>query len=231
VIGPTSVSLEQLNLEGSSSVKQDTSARTACYQLEMKLPEPSQHEGISPALPGAETSDAAARNYNLNVRMPCGNGQAYSVSQNKVVYLPASCCQEKQSMTEAECSSVAEVVVQSVKHRVSELELQNSNTNGSTSKKISLDRKGLVLNLTTQFESSSSKPSSPNTADGEQAEGQYSEADEGDKQTAESQTKVAPQMLTAVLVKKEIWDPGEKESPTALQYPCTSHKNPYGHPG
>jgi len=227
VIGPTSVSLEQLNLEGSSTVKQDTFARTACCQLEMKLPKPSQHDGISPALPGTEKSDAAARNYNLNVRMPCGNGQAYSVSQNKVVYLPASCCQEKQSMTEAECSSVAEVVVQSVKHRVSELELQNSNTNGATSKKLSLDRKGLVLNLTTQFESSSSKPSSPNTADGEQAERQCSQADEGDKQTAESQTKVAPQMLTAVLVKKEIWDPGEKESPTvyAVEHVTSSPPN------
>lgn len=227
MIGPTSVSLERLNLEGSSAVKQDTSARTACSQLEMKPPEPSPHDEISPALPGTETSDAASRNYNLNVRMPCGNGQAYSVSQNKVVYLPASCCQEKQSTTESECSSVAEVVVPSVKDRVSELELQNSNTNGAKSKKISLDRKGLVLNLTTQFESSSSKPSSPNTADGEQAERQCSKAVEGDQQTAQSQTKLAPHMLTAVLVKKEIWDPGEKESPTvcAVEHVTSSPPN------
>lgn len=214
VVGPTSVSLEHLNLEAASAVKQDTSARTACSRLETKPPEPSPPDGISPALSGTETSDTAACNYNLNVRMPCGNGQAYSVSQNKVVHLPASCCQEKQSVTESECSSEAEAVVPSVKHRVSELELQNSNINGATSKKIPLDRKGLVLNLTTQFESSSSKPSSPNTADGEQAERQCTKAVEGDQQTAQSQTKLAPQMLTAVLVKKEIWDPGEKDSPT-----------------
>ena len=120
VIGPASFSLDRLYLEGSSAVKQDTSVRSACSRLEMKPPEPNPHDGISPALPGTETSDAASRNYNLNVRMPCGNGQAYSVSQNKVVYLPASCCQEKQSMTEAECFSVTEVVVPSVKDRVSE---------------------------------------------------------------------------------------------------------------
>ena len=191
---PTSVSLEQLNVEAGSPVKQDASTRSPCSQQDSKCNKIA--EAISPTLPCTETTEAA-RNCNLNVRMPCGNGQAYSVSQNKVVYLPASCCQE-------------EVVVPSVKHRVNELELQNTHTNGAASRKISLDRKGLVLNLTNQFESSNSKPGSPTTAEGELDNKEV----EDDEQTAQAQTKLAPQMLTAVLVKKEIWDPGEKESPT-----------------
>lgn len=199
-------------MEGVSPAKQDMSTTIACSRLEIKLPEPSPQDGISPTLPRTETTEAA-RNYNLNVRMPCGNGQAYSVSQNKVVYLPASCCQEKQCTSEFECSTVAEGVVPSVKHRVSELESQNSHPNGTASKKISSDRKRLVLNLTTQFESSGSKPGSPNAAEAEQ-ERLCSNAVEEDEHTAQSQTKPVPQMLTAVLVKKEIWDPGERESPT-----------------
>ncbi|KDR09737.1 Protein phosphatase Slingshot, partial [Zootermopsis nevadensis] len=174
---------------GNVTAKQDASTSVARSRLETKLPEPRPQDGIPPILPQKETTEAA-RNYNLNVRMPCGNGQAYSVSQNKVVYLPASCCQEKQCISEVECSSVAEGVVPSVKHRVSELESQNSHPNGTASKKMSLDRKRLVLNLTTH-----------NTVE----EGEH---------TAQSQTKLRPHMLTAVLVKKEIWDPGEKESPT-----------------
>ena len=169
---PTSVSLEQLNLEADSPVKQDECKRNTCSQQDSKTPVQSCHE-----------PSEAARNCNQNVRMPYSNGQAYSVSQNKVVYLPAS-----------------------VKHRVNELELQSTHTNGASSRKISLDRKGLVLNLTNQFETSSSKPGSPTTTEDELLE--------EEEQTAQAQTKLAPQMLTAVLVKKEIWDPGEKESPT-----------------
>ncbi|PSN43513.1 hypothetical protein C0J52_21209 [Blattella germanica] len=197
--GPTSVSLKQLNMEGVPPVKPELCARTVCSRQESKCSKPAElspQEAGSPTLPCAEL-DEAARNYNLNVRMPCGNGQAYSVSQNKVVYLPASCSQE-------------EVVVPSVKHRVIELEHQTTHTNGASSRKISLDRKGLVLNLTNQFESSTSKPGSP-TALEDELEIKTAEEDE---QTAQTQTKLAPQMLTAVLVKKEIWDPGDKESPT-----------------
>lgn len=211
-VGPTSVSLEQLNLEGASPAKQDASTSVARSRLETKLPEPRPQDGIPPILPQKETTEAT-RNYNLNVRMPCGNGQAYSVSQNKVVYLPASCCQEKQCISEVECSSVAEGVVPSVKHRVSELESQNSHPNGTASKKMSLDRKRLVLNLTTQFESSGSKPVSPSAVEAEQERPCSNTVEEGEH-TAQSQTKLRPHMLTAVLVKKEIWDPGEKESPT-----------------
>ncbi|XP_023720317.1 uncharacterized protein LOC111871434 isoform X3 [Cryptotermes secundus] len=236
VTGPTSVSLEHLNLEGTSPVKQDTSPRIACSRLEIKPQERSPQDGISPALPATETTDAA-RNYNLNVRMPCGNGQAYSVSQNKVVYLPASCSQGKQCMSEVESSfTAAEVVVPSVKHRVNELELQNSHTNDAANKKVFLDRKGLVLNLMTQFESSGSKPSSPDAAEGEEEERQFSKTSEEDEQTAQFQMKLAPQMLTAVLVKKEIWDPGQKESPTvyAVEHiaPVTSSppNSPVSHP-
>lgn len=208
------MSLEHLNLEGTSPAKQDTSPSIACSRLEIKPQELSPQDGISPTLPATETTDAA-RNYNLNVRMPCGNGQAYSVSQNKVVYLPGSCSQGKQRASEAErFSTAAEVVVPSVKHRVSELELQNSHANGTASKKVFLDRKGLVLNLMTQFESSGSKPSSPDAAEGEQDERRCCKVSEEEELTAHSQLKLAPHMLTAVLVKKEIWDPGEKESPT-----------------
>uniref|UniRef100_A0A146KQX0 protein-serine/threonine phosphatase n=1 Tax=Lygus hesperus TaxID=30085 RepID=A0A146KQX0_LYGHE len=74
-----------------------------------------------------------ARNYNLNVRMPCGNGLAYSVSQNKILHLP--------------CTQSPDNGLSSVKHRVSALESANS-----TVQKPRTDRKGLVLNLTTQFE-------------------------------------------------------------------------------
>ncbi|XP_075220500.1 protein phosphatase Slingshot isoform X3 [Lycorma delicatula] len=78
-----------------------------------------------------------AHNYNINVRMPCGNGLAYSVSQNKILHLP---CEQSAS----------------VKTRVSALESANAaesqlpNTPSLGRK----DRKGLVLNLTSQFEES-----------------------------------------------------------------------------
>jgi len=73
-----------------------------------------------------------ARNYNINVRMPCANGLTYSVSQNKIVHL--------------QCSQTAEEI-SSVKTRVSALESQRSGPGGKRG-----DRKGLVLNLTSQFE-------------------------------------------------------------------------------
>ena len=70
-----------------------------------------------------------------NVLMPCGNGQSYSVSQNKIVHLPGP-----------------SLDTPSVKNRVSKLETQQGQR-----------RKGLVLNLTNQFEAVSSKPSSPSS--------------------------------------------------------------------
>lgn len=67
--------------------------------------------------------------------MPCDNGQSYSVSQNQIVHLPGP------------------PDTPSVKHRVIKLE--------STGQLGQQRRKGLVLNLTNQFEAASSKPSSP----------------------------------------------------------------------
>ncbi|XP_043272054.1 probable serine/threonine-protein kinase nek3 isoform X2 [Venturia canescens] len=66
-----------------------------------------------------------------NVLMPCCNGQSYSVSQNQIVHLPGP------------------DVTPSVKNRVSKLETQGHR------------RRGLVLNLTNQFEAAVSKPASP----------------------------------------------------------------------
>lgn len=73
-----------------------------------------------------------------------------------------------------------EATIASVKHRINALESQNGNGTPCLGRRLPLDRKGLVLNLTSQFE---------------------------------EEVKVAPSppLLTAVLVKKEIWDPGERE--------------------
>ncbi|KAJ8880969.1 hypothetical protein PR048_017442 [Dryococelus australis] len=177
--GPVSVSLEQLNLETGTTAKPGT---------------PSCAKSVLPV------SFLEARNHNLNVRMPCGNGQAYSVSQNKVLYLPGS----------------------SVKHRVIELE-----------RKTQPDKKGLKLKLTSQYECSDSE-STTDTSEvilcdrvrtEEREVGDRLEKEngcvEGDSRGEEvepvvSQTKLAPQMLTAVLVKKEIWDPGESNGDSVV---------------
>ncbi|XP_052125223.1 protein phosphatase Slingshot isoform X3 [Frankliniella occidentalis] len=81
--GPTSVSLEYLNSDGNATNSSDkevlgeqsctTSTNTSANEAQRTLGEP-----------------VVTRNYNGNVRMPCGNGLMYSVSQNKVVHLPGS---------------------------------------------------------------------------------------------------------------------------------------------
>jgi len=78
------------------------------------------------------------RNYNLNVRLPCSNGQAYSVSQNKVLFLPP--CKGSDCMS-------------SVKLRVNEFESQSGGLVSRPSSQVP-DTTGLVLNLTSQFEGS-----------------------------------------------------------------------------
>lgn len=90
-----------------------------------------------------------------HVLMPCDNGESYSVSPNRIVHLPGN----------------NENNVSTVKDRVNVLE-----------KKV--DKKKLVLNLTTQFESG---------------------------KDVEEESRSSPPMLRAVLMKKEIWDPGEKD--------------------
>lgn len=55
----------------------------------------------------------------------------------------------------------SEAHIASVKHRVNALESQNGNTTPHLGRKTGLDRKGLVLNLTSQFEEEKTAPSPP----------------------------------------------------------------------
>lgn len=116
------------------------------------------------SLKSAMKKSITEMNAGENVLMPCDNGESYSVSPNRIVHLPG----HNHDQTSA-----------SVKDRVNELEAQQKT-----------DKKKLVLNLTTQFESTNDASSS---------------------NEEEAQPKLTPPMLRAVLVKKEIWDPGEKQ--------------------
>ncbi|XP_012272968.1 uncharacterized protein LOC105695717 isoform X2 [Orussus abietinus] len=136
-----------------------------------------------------------------NVLMPCDNGESYSVSQNQIVHLPGP-------------------DTPSVKHRVSKLEPQGPR------------RKGLVLNLTNQFEAATSKPSSPGSDTDSKPLPLPQSPVAGDKPVSngigcssleercrdDSQGQRAPKQLTAVLLKQEVWDPGDQtyEKETAL---------------
>lgn len=124
-----------------------------------------------------------------NVLMPCDNGQSYSVSQNQIVQLTTG------------------PETPSVKHRVSKLE----------------KRKGLVLNLTNQFEAATSKPSSPGSdtdgrTDGKPLPPSPSEANEklllNGLVDQQAQSQHIPQ-VTAVVLKKEVWDPGDTRNTKA----------------
>lgn len=125
------------------------------------------------------------RNHNSHLRIPCRNGQMYSVSQNRIVYLPGTCYSSKDKSE----------IVPYVKHRVNELESQSGSSNPEanvTNKKLQSDRKGLVLNLTNQFETSCSKSGSPTEA--------CRPAESADAKSDGS---------CLILVKDESWDPGE----------------------
>ncbi|KAF4519713.1 hypothetical protein B566_EDAN003963 [Ephemera danica] len=204
-LSPTSLSMEHLSVDGSSQDEQDSPDEegslpsSTCTTKAVSLSTPAGRRSTETELsasrgsPSHQHPESEARNYNLNVRMPCGNGQAYSVSQNKVVFLPS--CQDSPSSS-----------VSSVKLRVTALESQQALT-GSCKPGVSLqvpDRKGLVLNLTSQFEAAGSKPGSPEESSTDPV------LDE--ELTAMTQTKLAPQKLQAILVKKEIWDPAEHKS-------------------
>lgn len=76
-----------------------------------------------------------------NVLMPCDNGQSYSVSQNQIVHLPGPDNKSSSSSPTNSCTA--------------------NNCKHTTARKP--ERKGLVLNLTNQFEAASSKPSSPSS--------------------------------------------------------------------
>ncbi|EGI65205.1 Protein phosphatase Slingshot [Acromyrmex echinatior] len=125
-----------------------------------------------------------------NVLMPCDNGQSYSVSQNKIMHLPAPT-----------------PGTPSVKNRISKLETQGQK------------RKGLVLNLTNQFEAASSKPSSPGSDTDAKSLPQSSIAEDNAKpienghshceQSQETQDITAS--VSSGLSEKETWDPGEEQ--------------------
>ncbi|XP_076282421.1 protein phosphatase Slingshot isoform X2 [Lasioglossum baleicum] len=108
-----------------------------------------------------------------NVLMPCGNGQSYSVSQNKIVHLPSPSPD-----------------IPSVKNRIIKLETQGQK------------RRGLVLNLTSQFEGVGSKPSSP-TSDSDNKPRAQSPIMQGVQENG----LLAQQSSEA---KQDVWDPGEK---------------------
>lgn len=113
--------------------------------------------------------------------MPCDNGQSYSVSQNKIVHLPAPT-----------------PGTPSVKNRISKLETQGQK------------RKGLVLNLTNQFEAASSKPSSPGSDSDAKSLPQGSIAEDNAK-PIENGHPHCERTQEAREVEKKVWDPGEGE--------------------
>lgn len=91
-----------------------------------------------------------------NVLLPCDNGESYSVSPNRIVHLPGQTHEQNAS----------------VKERVNELEAQQENK---------MEKKKLVLNLTSQFETTSQNSKPPSPKDVEEAS------------------------------KMETWDPGEQQ--------------------
>ncbi|XP_014285480.1 protein phosphatase Slingshot [Halyomorpha halys] len=107
--------------------KEDNAKDSDVDMKEVPPPAPPPPPPLPPFPPIPE-----ARNYNINVRMPC-NGLTYSVSQNKILHLP--------------CLQSQENGVSSVKTRISALESQKAMDRRRKS-----DRRGLVLNLTCQFE-------------------------------------------------------------------------------
>jgi len=133
---PTSLSMEHLLTEGPTCQEESeklSSENPSDFPVEVQ----SDAEKTC-ACERSDTCDTETRNYNLNVRLPCSNGQTYSVSQNKVLFLPP--CKG------SDCQS-------SVKSRVNELESQNGGLVSKPSSEMP-DTTGLVLNLASQFEGS-----------------------------------------------------------------------------
>ncbi|KAL0272423.1 UNVERIFIED_CONTAM: hypothetical protein PYX00_005397 [Menopon gallinae] len=189
--GPTSVSMEHLI----SNEKPEDSTTAEATQCEVC---PTCRRGIKQEeMPCRECSKVTStnRNHNSHLRIPCRNGQMYSVSQNRIVYLPGTCYSSKDKSE----------FVPYVKNRVNELESQSGSSNPEanvTNKKLQSDRKGLVLNLTNQFETSCSKSSSPT---------------EACRPVDVADAKIDGSSL--ILVKDESWDPGEGKNawnPTEL---------------
>lgn len=72
---PTSASLERLNI---ADLESKGGSPENLVKNEVLPP---------PAPPPLPPPPPEARNYNLNVRMPCANGLTYSVSPNKILQL------------------------------------------------------------------------------------------------------------------------------------------------
>ncbi|XP_029158131.1 protein phosphatase Slingshot homolog 2 isoform X1 [Nylanderia fulva] len=126
-----------------------------------------------------------------NVLMPCNNGQSYSVSQNKIMHLPAP---------------TSGTTPPSVKNRINKLETQGQK------------RKGLVLNLTNQFEAASSKPSSPGSDSDARSLPQNSNAEDNAKpienghshcEQSQETRETAASVTSGGPSREEVWDPGE----------------------
>ncbi|KAJ8680090.1 hypothetical protein QAD02_015877, partial [Eretmocerus hayati] len=87
-----------------------------------------------------------------NVLMPCDNGQSYSVSQNQIVHLPGPDSTSSSTGSTTSSPNGGSCLSAGCRHYSQQIGQQK--------------RKGLVLNLTTQFEAASSKPSSPSSDGG-----------------------------------------------------------------
>ncbi|XP_076763512.1 protein phosphatase Slingshot isoform X2 [Xylocopa sonorina] len=111
-----------------------------------------------------------------NVLMPCGNGQSYSVSQNKIVHLPSPAPEPPNCKTRSSKSKTPQ----------------------------GQRRKGLVLNLTKEFEAVGSKPSSPSS----DSDNKLSPAAIVTENGLDSRSQPSESSPTATS-KQDVWDPGE----------------------
>ncbi|XP_049778831.1 uncharacterized protein LOC126175859 isoform X1 [Schistocerca cancellata] len=216
---PSSVSLERLDV--CCQQEQET-----VPQLERSRSTTSQQ---APHLPHG-TSDAK------NVRMPCVNGEAYSVSQNKVVYLPTTETAVKRRVSELEARSRGITAGVSTSEVTSHLQEQptapgSTPMPSATALPVPQQQVNTVpgghflppgLPAATPSVMAPSPPQSPQPATSPSSPPSTPTATSPTPHSETEtivQTKLAPRMLKAVLVKKEIWDPGEtRDSPTA----CTA---------
>ncbi|KAK6625051.1 hypothetical protein RUM43_005342 [Polyplax serrata] len=201
VPGPVSMSMEYLNSDDRPEVNSPPRGPTAemCPTCRTQT----QHDELpcKECFKVTTLNPQEVRNRNSHMRIPRENGQTYSVSQNRIVYLPGS----SNATDESD-------FIPYVRNRVIEFESQSGPMAETTvaGKKLQSDRKGLVLNLTSQFETSCSKSGSPT---------------EGDKTYPElvDPKLKNPQLVNSILVKEESWDPGEKkQEPSAGSQMWTS---------
>ena len=85
-----------------------------------------------------------------HVLMPCSNGNIYSVSPNQIVHLPNNNRTNNNQYKDNDNDNDNDEIIES-----------SSQTQKLVLEKVHKEKKGLVLNLTNQFEISCSKPNSP----------------------------------------------------------------------